>query len=136
MPPESRIPGSAADWLRRARSDLALAKVSVPSSVLYEDLCFHAQQAAEKATKSVYRAENREFRYTHDLSELMDGLVSFDIAVPDEVREAVELTEFAWQARYPGPAEPVTDAEYHRAVALAERVVQWAGKHVEEAGSS
>jgi HEPN domain-containing protein len=125
VPLESQTPGSASDWLRRARSDLALAGAPVPVGVLYEDLCFHAQQAAEKA-------ENREFRYTHDLSELMDGLEGFGITVPDEVREAAELTEFAWQARYPGPAEPVAEAEYHRAVTLAARVVEWAGKLVEK----
>lgn len=124
MPLESRIPGSPSDWLRRARSDLELAKVPLPSGVLYEDLCFHAQQAAEKAIKSVYRAAGREFRYTHDLAELLDGLEGEGVAVPETVREAVDLTEFAWQARYPGPAEPASDADYRRAVI-----------HCEESGS-
>lgn len=131
MPPDSRSPGSAADWLRRARSDLALAKAPRPGGVLYEDLCFHAQQAAEKAIKSVYRARGLEFRYTHDLAELLDGLKKRSIAVPESVGEAVELTEFAWQGRYPGPAEPVSEAEFRRAVRLAERAVQWAGELVE-----
>jgi len=58
---ESGIPGSPSDWLRRARSDLALAKAPLPSGALYEDLCFHAQQAAEKAIKAVYRTREREF---------------------------------------------------------------------------
>lgn len=126
MPPENRGPGSPWDWLRRARSDLALAKVALPTGVLYEDLCFHAQQAAEKSIKSVYRSAGHEFRYTHDLAELLDELGRKGVTVPEAVREAAELTEFASQARYPGPAEPVSDAEYHRAVTLAERVVEWA----------
>jgi len=66
MPRESVTPGSPSDWLRRARSDLALAKMPLPDGTLYEDLCFHAQQAAEKAIKSVYRSQGCEFRYTHD----------------------------------------------------------------------
>lgn len=132
MPPESGIPGSPSDWLRRARSDLALAKAPLPSGALYEDLCFHAQQAAEKAIKSVYRAKEYEFRYTHDLSELLDGLAKYGFPVPELVREAGDLTNFAWQARYPGPAEPVTEAEYRRAVAQAETVVEWAGKLLAE----
>jgi hypothetical protein len=45
----------------------------------------------------------------------MDGLEGLAVAVPRPVREAVELTEFARQARYPGPAEPVTEIEYQRA---------------------
>lgn len=86
MPPESRDPGSASDWLRRARSDLAVARAPLPVDALYEDLCFHAQ-AAEKAIKAVYRAANREFRYTRDLSELIHGLESFGITAPEGVRE-------------------------------------------------
>ena len=72
------------------------------------------------------------FRYTHDLPELLEGLVRHGVTVPEAVREAEDLTDFAWHARYPGPAEPVTEAEYHCAVVLAERVVEWAGKLVEE----
>ncbi len=132
MPIEGRIPGSSSDWLRRARSDLALAKVTLPSGAIYEDLCFHAQQAAEKAIKSVYRSARHEFRYTHDLAELLDGLKREGIAVPEPVREAVELTGFAWHARCPGPAEPATEADYYRAVLLASRVVEWAEAIVEK----
>jgi len=61
----------------------------------------------------------------------MDSLDA-GLAPPEEVREAVDLTAFAWQARYPGPAEPVSDAEYHRATALAEAVVAWATEWVEK----
>ncbi len=132
MPPESGTPGSPSDWLRRARADLALAKAPLPSGALYEDLCFHAQQAAEKAIKAVYRARNHAFRYTHDLTELLEGLVSRGVAVPEAVREAEDLTDFAWHARYPGPAEPVSEAEYNRVVKLAETVVEWAGRLVEQ----
>jgi hypothetical protein len=38
----------------RAKGDLALARAPLPEGGFYEDLCFHAQQAAEKALKSVY----------------------------------------------------------------------------------
>jgi len=54
MQPERPAPGSAADWLRRARGNLARAKQPRPEDVAWEDLCFDAQQAAEKAIKAVY----------------------------------------------------------------------------------
>jgi HEPN domain-containing protein len=107
-----------------------LAKAPLPSGVLYEDLCFHAQQAAEKAVKAVYRAKRYEFRYTHDLAELLECLSRHGVAVPETVREAAELTDFAGHARYPGPGEPLSDAEYRRAVTLAETVLEWAAKLV------
>ena len=48
MPHEGRFLGGPADWLRYAYSDLELARVTRPSNVLFEGLCFHAQQAAER----------------------------------------------------------------------------------------
>ena len=112
--------------MMRARSDLALAKVSLPEEAVYEDLCVHAQQAAEKAIKAVYREHNLAFRYTHDLQDLLDGLKDSGVKVPPQVEQAAQLTEYAWDGRYPGLAEPVTEEQYHRALALAEAVVSWA----------
>lgn len=132
MPEDRPSPGSSADWLRRARSDLAIAKAPLPEGAVYEDLCFHAQQAAEKAIKAVYRVRDTTFRYTHDLGELLHGLEQQGLDVPSEVKEAVGLSEFASEARYPGSAEPVDEEEYRRTVSLAERVVQWANAHVEK----
>ena len=65
MPQDRPIPGSAQDWLVRAKGDLALARTPLPEGAFYEDLCFHAQQAAEKALKAVYRHRGWSFRYTH-----------------------------------------------------------------------
>ena len=131
MPPERPVPGSPGDWLLRARSDLALARVSLPDDTFYEDLCFHAQQAAEKAIKAIYRAHLREFRYTHDIADLLNGLKGEGIEIPEELQETVELTGFARQARYPGTREPTTEAEYRRAVTQAEAVVRWAESLIE-----
>lgn len=46
MPERREIPGSVEEWMARARGDLALARVQLPPGGFYEDLCFHAQQAA------------------------------------------------------------------------------------------
>jgi HEPN domain-containing protein len=54
MPEDRPVPGTAQDWMARAKSDLALAQVPLPKGAFYEDLCYHAQQAAEKALKAVY----------------------------------------------------------------------------------
>ena len=47
-PPERYPPDDPREWLNRARSSLAMAKNRIPDAYL-EDLCFEAQQAAEKA---------------------------------------------------------------------------------------
>jgi len=112
--------------LSRAKGDLALAKVPLPEGGYYEDLCFHAQQAAEKAIKAVCVHHGLSFRYTHDLGELISGLEKGGIPVPQDVKDAGVLTSYAWEARYPGLYEPVTEEEYREAVELAETVLAWA----------
>ncbi|QXD16597.1 HEPN domain-containing protein [Rhodocaloribacter litoris] len=82
MPPESPTPGSPADWLRRARSDLTLARLSPPDGVLREDLCFHAQQAAEKALKALWVALEQPVPRTHNLKTLLEGSTP-RLAIPD-----------------------------------------------------
>jgi len=124
-------PGSSADWLARARGDLAIAKAPLPEGAFYEDLCFHAQQPAEKALKAVYQHHGWQFRYTHDLDELIDGLARNGLNIPAEVREAAVLSSFAWEARYPGLIEPVTLDDYREALLQAETVLSWAEQMVQ-----
>ncbi|MBV9397052.1 MAG: HEPN domain-containing protein [Bryobacterales bacterium] len=126
MPRHSEIPGSPQEWLVRAKGDLAMARIALPEGAHYEDLCFHAQQAAEKAVKAVYRARKLKFAYIHDIAELLAGLEREGIQVPQSVLESAVLSDFAWQARYPGTAEPVDEAEYRDALMVAEATVKWA----------
>ena len=47
-------PGSPREWIEHARSDLALARLGRDAQdVLPAQVCFHAQQAVEKALKAV-----------------------------------------------------------------------------------
>ena len=126
MPQDRPLPGSAEDWLTRAEGDLALARVPLPDGAFYEDLCFHAQQAAEKSLKAVYQHFGKRFRYTHDLDQLITGLRNEGIIIPIEVTDAALLTSYAWEARYPGFSEPVTEEEFREALRQAELVVRWA----------
>jgi hypothetical protein len=55
------------EWLNRACSNLAMAK-SEMEGVYLEDLCFDAQQAAEKAIKALLIKMGVEFPYIHDIA--------------------------------------------------------------------
>ncbi|MGB9610524.1 MAG: HEPN domain-containing protein [Bryobacteraceae bacterium] len=67
-----RAPGSPEQWLESAASDLRLARLaSQHRGVRREQICFHAQQAAEKALKAVLLFQEMEFPFTHDLEELL-----------------------------------------------------------------
>ena len=100
------------------------------SDVYLEDLCFDAQQAAEKAIKAVMIQRNVEFPYVHDLGRLLLLLEEAGEPIPEVVRKAEELTRYALVTRYPGIARPVSEQEYAEAVEIAERVVQWAKEHL------
>lgn len=63
-PPERFSPDDPREWLNRARSNLAMARNRVPDAYL-EDLCFEAQQAAEKAIKAVMISRDIDFPYVH-----------------------------------------------------------------------
>ena len=128
MPPERFPPGSARDWLARAKGDLSLSRIELPDGAFFEDLCFHAQQAAEKALKAVYVHHDWTFRYIHDLAELIDDLETHRLGIPDAVKHAIGLNTYAHDTRYPGLGEPVTSGEHRQAVDMASAVVEWAEK--------
>lgn len=128
MPDDPSL-GSPADWLRRSHSDLAIARMPQAAGVLPEDLCFHAQQAAEKALKAVLIASSIPFPRTHNITRLLE-LIPEDRVIPELVREAVVLTDYAVASRYPGAYEPVDEEERREALALAAAVVTWAEEEV------
>src|SRR3954471_6718202 len=99
-------PTDPREWLIRARSNLALAR-SDTVGALREDLCFEAQQAAEKAIKAVFVHRGARFPYIHDLDELLKRLEGSGLKIPKYVRQADELSVFAVAIRYPGLAGPV-----------------------------
>lgn len=111
-------------WLNRARSSLCQAKARIPG-VCFEDLCFAAQQAAEKAFKALLLHLGTRIPYTHDLAELLVLVEGGNRTIPESIRRTVILSDYAVEARYPGVAEPVTEQEYEEATALAENAVRW-----------
>jgi HEPN domain-containing protein len=122
-------PDNPVEWLNRAKSSLALAKQR-SREIYTEDLCFQAQQAAEKAIKAVYISKKVVFPYIHDISQLLAALEKEGVIIPQDVKTASTLTLYAAQTRYPGLEGPVSDEKYHEALVLAERVVVWAEKTV------
>jgi HEPN domain-containing protein len=94
MKPPERFPSDdPREWLNRARSNMVRAKLPVPD-VYLEDLCFDAQQAAEKAIKAVMIVHGIDFPYTHDLARLLTILEARGEHIPDTVRRAVRPDSF------------------------------------------
>lgn len=124
-PPERFPPDDPREWMNRARSNLALAKNRIPEAYL-EDLCFEAQQAAEKAIKAVLITRCIEFPYVHDLNRLLALLEEAGEIIPETIRKAESLTTYAITTRYPSAGNPISLQEYREALEIAEAVFQWA----------
>lgn len=119
---------SSETWLRYAEADLALIRASIEAGAPAGEVCFHAQQAAEKALKALLRLQEVEPPRIHNLvvlRELAD--VSLGPAADEDRLE--RLTDLESQSRYPGNwpepsgAEAVWASEMAQAVVLAVREV-------------
>ena len=55
------------------------------------------------------------------------------IEIPGEIENAIDLTEYAVETRYPGEREPVTGEEYKEGLKLAEIIYNWVIKIIMEA---
>jgi len=121
-----RLPVTAEEWLSHAESDLNLAKLGqADKNILHEQICFHAQQTAEKAIKSVLLFQKIDFPLTHDLEELIDILETTEISLPGFINEIGMLTPYAVETRYPGFWGEITEGDVDEALSLAEKVLNW-----------
>jgi HEPN domain-containing protein len=124
-----RIREIAEEWLRRSHSNLVRCRQPRSEEIYFEDLCFDAQQAAEKAIKAVFVLHGKRFPLTHDLGELLENLESFISEIPVDVRLSAELTDYAVLTRYPNWGRRVTEEEFERALKLAQSVVDFVDEH-------
>jgi HEPN domain-containing protein len=91
-----------------------------------EDLCYQAQQAAEKALKAVFLAKGTRFPLTHDLELLLEELEDAGVEIPESVDRVSKLSRYAVETRYPGLFDPVAETDYLESITLARATVDWA----------
>ena len=117
------------EWLKRARSTLERARAEkISDEILYEDLCFDAQQAVEKSLKALLVRLDKPFPKTHSIGMLLKLVEETGVEIPDDINRSKILTDYAVDTRYPGMYEPVSAEEYEEALKLAVGVFEWAGK--------
>jgi HEPN domain-containing protein len=130
---EKAIGELVADWLGRARADLAVAQLTDDKRIAPEILAFHAQQAAEKALKALLVQGQVEFPHTHVIGLLLNLCRTAGCEDSEPLTEAVSLTRYAVATRYPGVEEQVGRQEAAEAAELASRVLTWVETQLEAA---
>lgn len=120
MPHDPELVAETRGWFLRADRDLAGGRVDLGAEPpLTGDAAFHAQQAAEESLKGYLTWRSRPFRKTHNLTELGQLCQREDATLDSLRRRASELTEYAWNYRYPGEPEDPARAEAEEALAVA-----------------
>ena len=115
-------------WLEYAEVDLKTA------AFLYEKqyprqleiICFHCQQAGEKAIKALYLAKEIPggIPRKHDLWFLLEQMKNM-VMIPESIYDAAEkLDPYAIAFRYPGENK-VEDYRAKQAIQMAEEIIQW-----------
>ncbi|EPF26897.1 hypothetical protein HMPREF1221_00477 [Treponema socranskii subsp. paredis ATCC 35535] len=121
-----------AEWLRIVEMDRTTAyhlfKTMHPKPL--EIICFHCQQAAEKAIKALFILNEIEIIKIHDLGMLIKTIQP-KTAFPETVKlSAISLTKFAATFRYPD--YPDIDEELtKKALADMDVVVDWCKEQIE-----
>jgi len=118
-------------WIDRAKSSLEISKIAINNNVYYEDLCYQSQQAVEKGVKGLLIYYGIEPEFTHDIGILLEGLKKF-INIPENIKEAINLTKYAILTRYPGEYDEITQEGYEKSVKIAKDCLDWIEKTIKE----
>ncbi|MBQ9526566.1 MAG: HEPN domain-containing protein [Fretibacterium sp.] len=114
----------ADEWRRFARMDFDSALYLQGFHPLpIEIICFHCQQAAEKALKAVLAYHDEEIPYIHDTSKLWGLALALEPALPDLKAQADHLKKYATAARYPHEVN-VGEADMQRSLADARAILE------------
>lgn len=122
-------------WLEYADGDLTTAEF------LYEKqwprqleiICYHCQQACEKAVKALYLAAEIPggIPKKHDLWFLLEQIKG-QVVVPESILEAAEeLDPYAIIVRYPSENR-VDDYLTKKALGQAKQIVEWSKTEIEK----
>ena len=90
--------GQSERWLAFAHEDLRMAELAMGERI-YNQVCFHSQQCAEKSLKALLVLQAQSLPRTHKLVDLVEQLDS-NLLV-DMIHEITLLDRFYIPTRYP-----------------------------------
>ena len=107
-------------WLEASEIDVKAAQATLQAGV-FSACVFHCQQAVEKRLKGLVAWSGKP-RFTHSLTDLIEGVVGSFEEIPAEVKEALaELDLHYIQSRYPG----ITSLKKLYSEKKAKEAIEW-----------
>lgn len=118
------------EWLNTAKDDLRVAEHLLSLyPIPLEIICFHCQQAAEKALKAILTSFDDEPPKTHDLIELCRLCVEKDDKYRSFEDTCAMLTAYGVQTRYP-PSMELESQDVDRALNASRTLLQFVGQEL------
>jgi HEPN domain-containing protein len=124
MSKQNKIVAETQRWLAYAQRDLNAAQTLLTQGDTFtQQVCFLAQQGAEKALKAGLIFEQIEFPFRHDL-DMLRNLLPGDWNCHQDCPSLKELTFWAIEGRYPTSTEEPTHQVAQAALDLARQVLE------------
>ena len=126
-------------WFEFAKQDLKMAELGFEGGV-YNQACFHCQQAAEKFLKGYLLVKNHEIPKIHFLDELINLCIPIDKDFENLRENCSKLDDYYIPTRCPDalpgmlPEGLPAKKDALEAIAYAKEVMQFVEKILEEQG--
>jgi len=112
-------------WIKKAKDDLKASHHSLDSKD-YEWACFQAQQAVEKALKSMYIKKHDGLLKSHDLV-----LLARKVNAPQEIIVSCSQINPSYiDTRYPDLSKDYSEEDTERILNLVKEVLEWIKKNL------
>lgn len=113
----------AKEWFKKAEDD----ELNARSILTHRDgtpngVCFLSQQMAEKYLKAFLVAKKRWFPKIHPIARLLEFCMDIDASFNTLREEAIFLTEFYAETRYPGDYPEFSWQEAEQAFVAANKI--------------
>ena len=120
------------EWLRLIKQDLSVANhlQTTFNPVPVEHVCFHYQQATEKALKAVLKYHEQDYPNTHDIARLIKKCEPFTGDLGIERKIAKRMNAFAVEVRYLEHFDDWSMTDVLLAQRCATQVVDKVGAHI------
>jgi HEPN domain-containing protein len=107
-------------WMEKAKRDLRMAQLAARDEhPMWDQACFHAQQAGEKTLKAALVACESNVPRTHDIIVLADQLLDLLPLLNDHMESLAMLNQFGVAPRYPSWLADETQDEAEAAIETA-----------------
>lgn len=122
-------------WLEFAKEDLKTAEITFQAE-LYNQVCFHSQQCAEKALKANLESRGKAIPKIHFLDELLNLCAEADKAFENLKDHCSKLDDYYIPTRYPEalpgmlPEGLPNKDDAREALAFAKEIMEFVKKRI------